>query len=335
MMKTGTGNTGNGKIVGHCSRNPQKLRTSRVRSVPLVVMFRGSPANSTGLLQRGMSELTELHQSPCLIALFAVRNTPARYAEIRAAVEDSQCDLEWAHVGSLHKAASNAPERTNQGALMNHSADHRDEDCDRNTAQTAEHPVSAAARETRVGFLILGVVLIALGMAAIVFPLAATFAIDSLIGAILVLSGAVQTVHAFGAGQWKGFFLSLLGGVLALTMGVILLVYPFAGILSLTLLTAAFLAASGVLRMVLALQLRPADNWAWLLGSGMLALMLAAVILPQWPQGAAWLFGLLIGMDLLFAGWASIMLVGAARRLTSRACSNYRSEGYRRVETSA
>lgn len=223
---------------------------------------------------------------------------------------------------------------------MDGSTHDMDERCNEISIEAIDNPVSAAARETRGWFLTLGIVLVALGMAAIIFPLAATFAIDLLIGAILVLSGAVQTLHAFRAAKWKGFFLSLLGGVLALTVGVIMLVYPFTGILSLNLLTAAFLAATGILRMLLAMQLRPADNWAWLLGSGLIALMFAAVILPLWPQGATWIFGLLLGMDLLFAGWASIMLAGAARYTTARAgtmsaCSHRRSEGFPRAKTSA
>lgn len=197
---------------------------------------------------------------------------------------------------------------------MDGTAKSVDEDSQENSHGDFKYTISAAARETSGWFLTLGVALVGLGFAAMVFPLAASLTIDLLIGAIIVLSGALQTLHAFRAAKWKGFLLSLLGGVLALGVGILMLVYPFAGILSLNLLTAAFLAAVGVLRMVLAMQLRPADNWVWLLGSGMLALILAAVILPQWPQGAGWIFGLLVGVDLLFAGWASIMLAGAARR---------------------
>lgn len=223
---------------------------------------------------------------------------------------------------------------------MDGSTHDADEGCEAISIEAVDVPVSAAARETRAWFLTLGIVLVALGLAAIIFPLAATFAIDLLIGAILVLSGAVQTLHAFRAAKWKGFFLSLLGGVLALTVGAIMLAYPFTGILSLNLLTAAFLTATGILRMLLAVQLRPADNWAWLLGSGLVALMFAAVILPLWPQGATWVFGLLLGVDLLFAGWASIMLAGAARYATATAstlsaCSQPRSEGFPRAKTSA
>lgn len=175
-------------------------------------------------------------------------------------------------------------------------------------------PVSAEVWENRMWFLTLGIALVVLGIAAIVLPLAATLATPTLLGTVLLGSGAMQILHALRASKWKGFLLSLTGGVVAFGVGVVMHAYPFEGILSLNFLTASFLTAIGVLRIVLALQLRPADHWSWLLGSGIAALILAAVILPQWPLGAAWIFGLLVGIDLLFAGWASIMLAGAARR---------------------
>jgi uncharacterized membrane protein HdeD (DUF308 family) len=47
--------------------------------------------------------------------------------------------------------------------------------------------------------------------------------------------------------------------------------------------------------------------------SGILALALGALILAQWPEAAARVIGLFVGIDLMFAGWTSIMLAMAAR----------------------
>lgn len=184
----------------------------------------------------------------------------------------------------------------------------------RHSPSETETVVSDEARHNQAWFFTLGVVLIALGIATMVFPFAAEVPTGMLIGAVLLISGASQTLHALRAHRWKGCLLALLGGVLALVVGTVMLVYSEAGILYLNLLVATFLAAMGMLRIFLALQLRPNDNWSWLMGSGVLALMVAAVILPQWPQGSGWIFSLLVGIDLLFAGWASITLAGAASR---------------------
>ena len=120
-------------------------------------------------------------------------------------------------------------------------------------------------------------------------------------------------MHAFRAARWKGFILAMMGALLSLGIGILLL-YPLTGILSLTLVIAVFFMAGGLFRILLAFRLRPLDHWGWLLVSGILSLLLAAIILTQWPTAAAWLLGLLVGIDLMFSGWTLLMLGIAAAR---------------------
>jgi uncharacterized membrane protein HdeD (DUF308 family) len=174
--------------------------------------------------------------------------------------------------------------------------------------------VTAEVREHRNWFLGLGVLLVALGIAAIIFPVAATLAIEVVIGWILVISGVAGIVQAYRAARWKGYLFTLLGALLSLAIGALLLLYPLTGALSLTLVIAAFFFAGGVVRVLLALKVRPLDHWGWTLASGILALAIAVLILVQWPEAAAWVIGLLVGVDLLFGGWTSILLALAARR---------------------
>jgi uncharacterized membrane protein HdeD (DUF308 family) len=174
--------------------------------------------------------------------------------------------------------------------------------------------ISTEVKGNRNWFLVLGVVTVLLGMAAIFFPFFASLAVELLIGWALVFSGVAGIVHAFRTSKWKGFVFSLLGALLSLGAGIVLLLYPLTGILSLTLFIAAFFLAGGVFRIILALRLRPFDHWGWLLFGGALDLVLAALILTQWPEAAAWIIGLLVGIDLIFAGWTMIMLAAAARR---------------------
>jgi uncharacterized membrane protein HdeD (DUF308 family) len=173
--------------------------------------------------------------------------------------------------------------------------------------------VTAEVHEHRNWFLLVGVLMVVLGVAAIAFPFAATMAIEVLIGWILVISGLAGILQAYRSARWKGFLLTLLGALLALAVGALLLLYPLTGALSLTLLIAAFFLTGGGLRVLLALKVRPLDQWGWMLASGVLALAIAVLILVQWPEAAAWIIGLLVGVDLIFGGWTSIMLALAAR----------------------
>jgi uncharacterized membrane protein HdeD (DUF308 family) len=176
--------------------------------------------------------------------------------------------------------------------------------------------ISEAVKTHSLWFLILGSLMLIMGTTAIVFPLFATLTLELFIGWVLVINGVAGIIHTFSIAKWKGFALSLLGALLSLGIGIIMLVYPLTGILSLTLLIAALFIVSGLFRMVLALQLRPLDHWGWILISGLLAFMLAILILLQWPEASGWILGLLVGIDLIFAGWTSIMLATASRCLT-------------------
>jgi len=176
--------------------------------------------------------------------------------------------------------------------------------------------ITSEVRENRSWFLALGIAMILLGIAAIAFPFSATLAVELLLGWILLVNGVFGIVHAFRSCRWKGFTLVMLGALLSLGVGILLLLYPLTGILSLTLVIAVFFTAGGILRILLAFQLRPLDHWGWLLLSGILSLLLATIIMTQWPAAAAWLLGLLVGIDLVFGGWTLVLLGMAAARST-------------------
>jgi uncharacterized membrane protein HdeD (DUF308 family) len=38
----------------------------------------------------------------------------------------------------------------------------------------------------------------------------------------------------------------------------------------------------------------------------------------QWPLSGLWIIGLFIGIDLIFTGWAQVMLASGVRRLSSQ-----------------
>lgn len=173
--------------------------------------------------------------------------------------------------------------------------------------------LSETVRRHSRGFLAFGIFLALIGVAAIVFPLFTVLAVELLVGWVLLVNGVLAIWHAWSARHWRGFGLSMLSGLLSLAVGLALLLYPATGVLSLTLLVAVFLIAEGVLRAVLAFRLRPLDHWGTLLASGALSVVLGLLILSQWPEAAAWLIGVLVGVDLVAAGVVAILLAMAAR----------------------
>jgi uncharacterized membrane protein HdeD (DUF308 family) len=157
-------------------------------------------------------------------------------------------------------------------------------------------------REYKGWFFGLGIALIILGIAAISLPMFVALTIDVIVGAILVIGGIAHVGHAFMSRKWKGFLPGLLVGILYLVAGVVMLVHPLQGVLTLTLLLVAFFIVDGLFKIGLALKLRPIYGWFWPLANGILALILAGLIWSDWPSSAAWAIGLLVGIDIIFSG---------------------------------
>ncbi|MGB2601052.1 MAG: DUF308 domain-containing protein [Candidatus Omnitrophota bacterium] len=168
--------------------------------------------------------------------------------------------------------------------------------------------MSDITQETKRWFLVAGVALILLGAAAIAVPLAASVAIEVLFGWIFAIGGIVTIAHSFRALSSGKCILRLIGGIFYLAIGIMFLVYPMRGVLTLTLLLAILFMLEGVIKIAVAVQLRPMTNWGWMLASGIAALILAAIIFSGYPGDAAWVLGLLVGINLIFSGWTMLML---------------------------
>ena len=161
-------------------------------------------------------------------------------------------------------------------------------------------------------FLAFGIILIILGALAIGLPWVVGLSISILIGAILVGGGLVHMVHAFGSRSWKGFFLSLLIAILYLAIGLLMIFRPLVGAMSLTLLLGVYFTVDGVFKIALAFRHKPLPNWGWILFSGIVALILGVIIWTNWPMNTLWVIGLLVGIDLIFSGWAAVMIALAS-----------------------
>jgi uncharacterized membrane protein HdeD (DUF308 family) len=164
-------------------------------------------------------------------------------------------------------------------------------------------------------FLIEGIVLLLLGAAAILVPPLATVTVEILIGWLVLLSGIVglaSTIRARGA---PGFGWSLFSAVVGIVAGIVLLLWPLSGALSLTLILTVFLAMEGIVTILYALDHRRerTPRWSFMLVSGVVDLILAGLIFAGLPATAAWAIGLLVGINLLFGGVALIAMSLHAR----------------------
>lgn len=164
-------------------------------------------------------------------------------------------------------------------------------------------------------FLGLGILLIVLGLISIAYSSFVTLFSIVLFGVLLLLSGISQLIFSFWARKWSGFFLSTLAGILYTVTGILLISKPIAGAMTLTLLFASFCLLAGLFRIVGSLMLNFDNRW-WVLLNGIITFLLGILILADWPEAALWVFGLFIGIDLIFTGWAWIFLALTAKNYT-------------------
>lgn len=150
----------------------------------------------------------------------------------------------------------------------------------------------------------MGILMIILGALAIVYPVLTSVGVTLVLGVVLVGAGIVQLVYAFGVRGWRGFFWHILIAATYGVIGVMLLTYPLGGLITLTFLLALYFLISGVLKIVVSLTSRNVSGWGWVLTSGILSLILGALIWMSWPVGSLWFIGLLVGIDLVFAGFS-------------------------------
>lgn len=174
-----------------------------------------------------------------------------------------------------------------------------------------EHAVATSLHEHWVAFFVEGIVLIALGVAAIVLPVVATLAVTLYIGFVFLVAGGVGLITTLWMRHAPGFWWSLLSAVLTTALGVILLASPVGAAVSLTLLLAIFFAIEGLATIMFAFEHKRGSSarWSWMVISGIVDLILATVIITGLPGSAVWAIGLLVGLNMLFGGLA---LVGMA-----------------------
>jgi uncharacterized membrane protein HdeD (DUF308 family) len=176
--------------------------------------------------------------------------------------------------------------------------------------------MNAAVREHWKAFLVEGILLALLGLAAMIIPPLASLAVTIFLGWMFLVSGVAGLALTFWARQMPGFWWSLISAVLAIGAGIILLARPVQGTLTLTIVVGAYFLAEGVATIMYALEHRRelSERWSWMLVAGLMDILIAFLIISGLPGSALWAIGLLVGINLLIGGSALIGMALAARK---------------------
>jgi uncharacterized membrane protein HdeD (DUF308 family) len=169
-------------------------------------------------------------------------------------------------------------------------------------------------------FLAEGIILVLLGLIAMTIPLFAGLAATIFLGWLFLVAGGIGLAFTFGARHAPGFFWSLLSSFVALVAGLLLVLHPLQGLVTLTIVLAAYFLVDGILVIAQALAHRQelSGRWEWMLVNGIIDLVLAGLIFTGMPGSFVWVLGLLLGVDLLFGGASLIAIALGARSEVQR-----------------
>ncbi|HSS32592.1 MAG TPA: HdeD family acid-resistance protein [Solirubrobacterales bacterium] len=162
------------------------------------------------------------------------------------------------------------------------------------------------------GLMAVGVIAIVIGCIAILVPAVAAVGTAIFIGWILLIAGAFLVAAAFSAHSVGSLLLRLLWAAITVIVGIWLIVEPHNGTLTLTFVLGVYFLFMGLTRITVAFLGRGQPNAGWVGLSGVCGLLIGILVLAKFPSSADWAIGLLVGIDLIFAGWTltSVALVG-------------------------
>ncbi len=163
-------------------------------------------------------------------------------------------------------------------------------------------------------FVALGIAQLVLGIIAWFDVIAFTIAGVIFIGALLLVAGVFQIIHAFMDREWVAFVLHLLVGVLYVIGGFLLMAEPLEGSVVITILVAAALTIGGILRIVIAVQHRHMPGWGLLLAGGVISLLIGLMLYLTLPWSGLWVVGTLIAVELIVHGVSWVQFGLALRR---------------------
>jgi uncharacterized membrane protein HdeD (DUF308 family) len=147
-------------------------------------------------------------------------------------------------------------------------------------------------------------------------PAVANFATSTLLGTLLVVAGGACVVQAMRTKDWAGYNWQLLLGAGEMVGGIFIVINPLKGAAAVTLLVAIVVIALGVSHIGLALKIRPQSGWAWLVGAGLVSLLLGVALIARFPFSLTDNPGVMAGISLL-AGGIAYAMIGFSQRLVT------------------
>ncbi len=187
---------------------------------------------------------------------------------------------------------------------------------------TLEQHAHKAIGEERANWgwlMAMGIALSVLGVVGLYVAGALTIASLWWFGILTIAGGGLTLADAFRAEGWNVKLWEMLIALLYIAAGIVMLRYPGASAVWFTLFIAAFLFASGIFRIITGFHIRDqVAGWLWAIFGGVASIVLAILIIAQWPVSGLWVIGMFVAIEMIMQGTSMISIALAAKATKKR-----------------
>jgi len=159
-----------------------------------------------------------------------------------------------------------------------------------------------------------GGALAVLGAVAIAAPWAVSTVLAWVIGFSLVAAGVAQLGMAAATYTWRGFWLTLVCGALALVAGTAMIAIPGVGIHALVTFLGIIILFEAAAKLMAAFSLPREYPWGWVLADGLVTALLGGILFTASTAQAGVFLGVIIGINLVTSGVALLATSWYLRR---------------------
>jgi uncharacterized membrane protein HdeD (DUF308 family) len=169
--------------------------------------------------------------------------------------------------------------------------------------------------ETRSGWLLaVGILFIVIGIAAALEPLITSLAVGIFLAASFLIAGVFATASGVANIKHRGAWLYIILGLLAIVVGAIMALLPLNAAVTLVWAIGLWMIGAGVLELAIASRFRL--HRGWLVCTGVVDIVLGAVLMWIDPISAMQVLAFLVGFNFVVRGFTSIMFSRELRRLS-------------------
>jgi uncharacterized membrane protein HdeD (DUF308 family) len=186
-------------------------------------------------------------------------------------------------------------------------------------AHSAPEILGPDAKKATTWLIVLSVLLILTGLVAIALPGISSLTFTLILGWLLLFNGIIRLVNAFRSKPIRGFWFSLLVGILYVIAGFYVVFNPVEAVVTLTWLFGFLLILEGIITLITAFVNKVGRHLSWMvILDGVITLILGILVLNQWPFSAVWLIGLYVGISILISGISLLVISLATRHALSQ-----------------